>query len=155
MTDQTAGVGRSSPPARPSAPASRLARALYSHNPFYVISADLVFIGLRMSFDPSAKAFDTWALIASLAGYTLLLASTACLLVRYGKVWDDMRSVLLLVVMMFLAISATIDDVLIARPGVGLALAVGGLAFSIAGERGAVPGDAAGAARRSTGGRIT
>ena len=123
MTAQSSALHR-------PAPASRLVRALYTHNPFYVISADLVFIGLRMSFDPSAKAFDTWALIASLAGYTLLLATTACLLVRFGRVWDDMRSVLLLVVMMFLAISLTIDDVLILHPRTGLALAVGGLAFA-------------------------
>jgi hypothetical protein len=131
MSDQPMG-DRPTPdaPKRP-APASRLVRALYTHNPFYVISADLIFIGLRMSFDPTARDFDTWALISSLAGYTLLLATTACLMVRFGKVWDDMRSVLLLIVMMFLAISATIDDVLILRPRVGLALAVGGLAFSV------------------------
>jgi hypothetical protein len=47
-----------------------------------------VFIGLRSSFDPGAKVFDTWALILGLAGYTLLLATTACLMVRFGKVWD-------------------------------------------------------------------
>ena len=131
MTDQPVGLRPPSEPPRRPAPASRLVRALYTHNPFYVISADLVFIGLRMSFDPSAKAFDTWALISSLAAYTLLLATTACLLVRFGKVWDDMRSVLLLVVMMFLAISSTIDDVLILRPTVGLALSLGGLAFAL------------------------
>ena len=131
MTDRPMGLRPPFDPSRRPAPASRLVRALYTHNPFYVISADLVFIGLRMSFDPSAKSFDTWALISGLAGYTLLLATTACLLVRFGKVWDDMRSVLLLVVMMFLAISSTIDDVLIMRPGVGLALALGGLAFSL------------------------
>jgi hypothetical protein len=131
MMDQPVGLRPPSDPSRRPPPASRLVRALYTHNPFYVISADLVFIGLRMSFDPSAKAFDTWALISSLAGYTLLLATTACLLVRFGKVWDDMRSVLLLVVMMFLAISSTIDDVLILRPGVGISLAIGGLAFAL------------------------
>jgi hypothetical protein len=131
MTDQPVGLRPPSDPSRRPAPASRLVRALYTHNPFYVISADLVFIGLRMSFDPSAKSFDTWALIFGLAGYTLLLATTACLLVRFGKVWDDMRSVLLLVVMMFLAISATIDDVLIMRPKVGISLAMGGLAFAL------------------------
>jgi hypothetical protein len=125
---------------RPMAPGSRLVRALYTHNPFYVISADLIFIGLRMSFDPSAKDFDTWALISGLAGYTLLLATTACLLVRFGKVWDDMRSVLLLVVMMFLAISLTIDDVLILRPWLGLALAVGGLAFAVGVSEGLLRG---------------
>jgi hypothetical protein len=131
MTDQPMGDRPPSDAPRRPAPASRLVRALYTHNPFYVISADLIFIGLRMSFDPTVKDFDTWALISGLAGYTLLLATTACLLVRFGKVWDDMRSVLLLVVMMFLAISATIDDVLILRPRVGLALALGGLAFAL------------------------
>ena len=130
MTDQLPGSAAPTPPA-PRAAGPRLLRALYTHNPFYVISADLIFIGLRMSFDPTAKAFDTWALIAGLVGFTLLLAVTACLLVRFGRVWDDMRSVLLLVVMMFLAISTTIDDVLIPRPGVGLALAAGGLAFAV------------------------
>jgi hypothetical protein len=131
MTDQPPGLHAPSDPSRRPAPASRLVRALYTHNPFYVISADLIFIGLRMSFDPTARDFDTWALISGLAGYTLLLATTAALLVRFGRVWDDMRSVLLLVVMMFLAISSTIDDVLIRRPGVGLGLALGGLAFSV------------------------
>lgn len=130
MIDPTGIPGHSCRPPHRPAPASRLVRALVTHNPFYVISADLVFIGLRMSFDPAAKAFDTWGLIAGLAGFTLLLAATACLLVRYGRVWDDMRSVLLLVVLMFLAISATIDDVLILHPETGLALAVGGLAFA-------------------------
>ncbi|WP_435009723.1 hypothetical protein P12x_000971 [Tundrisphaera lichenicola] len=127
MTDQPQDDRSTSVPNR----SSRLVRALYTHNPFYVLSADLVFIGLRSSFDPQAKVFDTWALILGLAGYTLLLATTACLMVRFGKVWDDMRSVLLLVVMMFLAISATIDDVLIIRPGVGMACSIGGLAFAL------------------------
>ena len=136
MTDHSAG--RPSDPQK--RPASRLVRALYTHNPFYVISADLVFIGLRMSFDPSSKAFNTWALFSGLAGFTLLLASTACLLVRYGRVWDDMRSVLLLIVMMFLAISATTDDLLNTRPRVGLALAAGGLAFSLSLSEGLLRG---------------
>jgi hypothetical protein len=140
MTDPLNGLRPSSDPSRRPAPASRLVRALYTHNPFYVISADLVFIGLRMSFDPGAKSFDTWALISSLAGYTLLLAVTACLLVRYGKVWDDMRSVLLLIVMMFLAISSTSDDVLVLRPNVGLALALGGLAFAVVVSEGLLRG---------------
>jgi hypothetical protein len=130
--DRSSSAPTDQPPPRPRPTgAQRLVRALYTHNPFYVLSADLVFIGLRMSFEPQAKVFDTWALILGLAGYTLLLATTACLMVRFGRVWDDMRSVLLLVVMMFLAISATIDDVLILRPGVGLACSVGGLGFAV------------------------
>src|SRR4051794_18125323 len=35
---------------------------LYTSNPFYILSADLVFIGLRMSFDTSGRSFETGAL---------------------------------------------------------------------------------------------
>ena len=44
-------------------------------------------------------------------GYTLLLAVTACLLVRYVGVWDDVRTVMLLVVLMILATSVPFDEV--------------------------------------------
>lgn len=109
-----------------------LFRWLYTQNPFYIISADLVFLGLRGSFDPGARDFDTGALIAGLAGYTVLLAATACLLIRFGRVWDDVRSILLLVVMMFLAISVSFDEILVIKPKVGAACFAGGLVFAIA-----------------------
>ena len=83
-------------------------RFLCTSNPFYVISAGLFLAGLWISCDPE-KAEDTWALMAGLLGYTLLLAATAFLLIRFAKVWDDARTVLLLVVLMFLATSVTFD----------------------------------------------
>ena len=52
-------------------------------------------------------------MMLGMAGYTLLLAVTACLLVRFVGVWDDVRTVLLLVVLMFLATSVTFDEVLV------------------------------------------
>ena len=97
-------------------PARGLVRFLYSSNPFYILSADLVFVGLRLSFGPGGPAARTWALGFSLAGYTLLLATTACFLIRVGKLWDDLRSLLLLIVMMFLAIATSGDDTMAADP---------------------------------------
>src|ERR1041384_399229 len=94
-------------------------RWVCTNNPFYVLSAGLFLVGLRLSFGARALE-DVWALMGGLAGYTLLLALTACLLVRFGNVWDDVRTVLLLVVLMFLATSATIDQVLVLTPGRGL-----------------------------------
>ncbi len=91
-------------------PARGFVRFLYSSNPFYILSADLVFVGLRISFGPRGPAAYPWALGMSLAGYTLLLATTACFLIRVGKLWDDLRSLLLLIVMMFLAIATSGDD---------------------------------------------
>jgi hypothetical protein len=113
---------------------------LYTSNPFYVISADLVFIGLRLSLDTSGKTFATWALMVSLFGYILLLASTACLLIRYGRVWDDARTILLLVVAMFLALSVTFDETLAQRPGAGLVCYLGGLAFAVVVSEGLLRG---------------
>jgi hypothetical protein len=88
-------------------------RWISTNNPFYVLSAGLFLVGLWLSFGDPQKADDTYALMIGLAGYTLLLAGTAVLLIGFARVWDDARTVLLLVVLMFLATSVTFDHVLV------------------------------------------
>ncbi|APW61750.1 hypothetical protein [Paludisphaera borealis] len=127
-------------PARPQRARRSLLRRLYTSNPFYVISADLVFIGLRMSFDTSGRTFETGAFMIALLGYTLLLATTACVLMRLGEVWDDVRTILLLVVAMFLAISVTFDETLARNPRLGVLFYVGGLSFAVAVSEGMLRG---------------
>ena len=117
-----------------------LLRRIGTSNPFYVISALLVCLGLRLSFDPHARVFHTWALMGGMAGYTLLLAAMACVLVRLGNVWEDVRTVLLLVVLMFLATSVTFDDVLASDPAIGAACYVAGLLFAIGVSEGLLRG---------------
>lgn len=87
----------------------RLARLLYNHNPFYAISAGLVLYGLYASFSGNGQAFQTHAMIGGLMGFTLLLAFMAWLIVRLGSVWDDARTLLLLVALLFVAISVACD----------------------------------------------
>src|SRR4051794_32663857 len=140
MKDDPTNVAEAPAPQAPALRLPGLVFRLYTSNPFYVISADLVFVGLRMSFDTSGKTFGTWALMLGLAGYTLLLATTACVLIRRGKVWDDVRSVLLLVVMMFLAMSVTFDDALAGNPKLGAACYLGGLLFAVAVTEGVLRG---------------
>ena len=113
-------------------PARSLVRVLYTSNPFYILSADLVFAGLRISFGHGGPAAESWALAGSLAGYTLLLATTACVLIRLGRLWDDLRTLLLLIVMMFLAIAMSCDDTLTGNPGRGIQGCLVGLAFAVA-----------------------
>ena len=113
-------------------PARSLARFLYTSNPFYILSADLVFVGLRMSFGAGGPAAQSWALAMSLAGYTLLLATTACVLIRVGRLWDDLRSLLILVVMMFLAIAMSCDDTMAANSSQGALGYLGGFLFAAA-----------------------
>jgi hypothetical protein len=111
-----------------------------TNNPFYVLSAGLFLAGLWVSFGGQAEDVQTRALMSGLAGYTLLLAVTACLLVRFGNVWDDVRTVLLLVVLMFLATSVTFDEVLVLDPGRGSACYLGGLLFAVAVSEGLLRG---------------
>src|SRR5579884_2142851 len=122
----------SRPPAAPAPPAKApsLIRLVCTSNPFYALSAALFLAGLWLSFGAQAGEVETWALMSGLAGYTLLLAVTACLLVRFGNVWDDVRTVLLLVVLMFLATSVTFDDALVRRPGVGVICFLTGFALA-------------------------
>lgn len=129
MTQQ--GDVRSSAPALPGA-ARGFIRWICTNNPFYVLSAGLFLAGLKLSFGDPTLAEDTWAMMGGLAGYTLLLAGAACLLVRYAKVWDDVRTVLLLVVLMFLATSVTFDEVLVVTPWRGLVCGILGFAFAVA-----------------------
>ncbi len=115
----------------PDGGARRVVRWLCTSNPFYVLSAGLFLAGLRISFSPATKEVETWALVAGLASYTLLLAITAFLLVRFCRVWDDARTVLLLVVLMFLATSVTFDELLISNPDLGAGCYLGGLLFAV------------------------
>lgn len=109
----------------------RLIRRVCTSNPFYVLSAGLFLVGLRLSFGDQASDVDGLALLAGLAGYTFLLAAAALLLVRYGGAWDDVRTVLLLSVLMFLATSVTFDDRLGADPARAKWYYLGGLALAI------------------------
>jgi hypothetical protein len=111
--------------------AGGLLRWICTNNPFYVISAGLFLAGLRISFGAQAEAIETWALMGGLAGYTLLLAVTAFVLGRFARVWDDMRTVLLLVVLMFLATSVTFDEVLVMEPDRGIDCCLIGLGFAV------------------------
>ncbi len=112
--------------------AHHLLRFLWTSNPFYVISAGLFLVGMRLSFSARGSEIDSWVLSSGLAGYTLLLAAAALLLVRFARVWNDVRTVLLLVVLMFLATSVTFDELLVMEPERGRWFFIGGLVFSIA-----------------------
>ncbi len=131
----------SAPPLPSAAGGSRgLIGWVCTSNPFYVLSALLVCLGLWVSFGSQAVASQTWALLCGMAGYTLLLAVTACLLVRFVGVWDDVRTVLLLVVLMFLATSVTFDEVLARSPARGVACYLAGFGFAVAVSEGMLRG---------------
>lgn len=95
---------------------------LYVHNPFYLISAGLFVYGLKFLFRPetstilfqqgSVDYIEPWGLLASLAGVTILMTATAVLIVRLGKVWEDARSLILIVLLMLFAMTVSMDELL-------------------------------------------
>lgn len=124
-------VQSGSAPRELSGRSRRMMRRVCTSNPFYVLSALLVCLGLWVSFGAQTDTYQTWALLLGMVGYTLLLAMTACLLVRFIGIWDNVRTVLLLVVLMFLATSVTFDDVLARDSMRGINCYLGGLLFAV------------------------
>jgi hypothetical protein len=116
-------------------------RLHYNHNPFYLISTCLVLYGLQAAFHPRAgELIDPWALLAALSGYTLLSAVTAFLIVRLGKVWEDARSLLLILLFLFLALSVSFDEIVNTNPESGQALLLFGFCLSVGISEGLLSG---------------
>jgi hypothetical protein len=107
-------------------------RFLYNHNPFYVVSALLTLYGLHVSFADGLDPTQGWLLMRLLAGYALLLAAAAILIVRYGKVWEDARTLVLLVALLTIAMSASFDRVCLDNVRLGASFLLAGFIFSIA-----------------------
>lgn len=84
----------------------------YSANPFYVLGTLLVFTGLRISFNTDASQFPTELLLVFLLGFNGILATFAFVLIRWGQVWDDVRSLLLLIMLLLVGVSVTLDELL-------------------------------------------
>jgi hypothetical protein len=91
-----------------------MVKYLYIHNPFYAISAVLMLYAIRAAYEAlGSQASNCWLMTGGLAGYTLLLAAIGVWIVRWGKVWEDARSILLLLLLLFLAVSISADDLFV------------------------------------------
>lgn len=74
-------------------PRSSLVRWLYTHNPFYAISAALMLYAVRAGYgELEIGSINCWVMMGILAAYTLLLAGVGVCIVRLGRVWEE-RSV--------------------------------------------------------------
>jgi hypothetical protein len=109
-----------------------IVRLLYTQNPFYLIGTLLVLVGLQQSLGSTPGLETSRLLTGLLAGYTLLLAAIAAAIIGYGRVWDDARTILLVIVLMFFMLSASLDVQLNSSLDTGSLLLAAGLAFSIA-----------------------
>ncbi|MDX1970063.1 MAG: hypothetical protein SFV23_23015 [Planctomycetaceae bacterium] len=123
-------------PSLTPSPLHRIGRYLFNHNPFYPLSAVLVLLGLHSLFHDEYAAqnltqigFNNGILWGVLAGYATLMAATAVWLVRWGRVWDDARTILLTLVLLLAAISVNCDKPIVLHLPAATWFLVGGLAF--------------------------
>ncbi|MHC5053205.1 MAG: hypothetical protein ACYTKD_00640 [Planctomycetota bacterium] len=124
----------------PAEGAVALARFVYTHNPFYAVSACLVLYGLGAAFRPERDTYYGWILLGVLAGYTTLMAAAGVLIVRLGKVWEDARTIVLTVAALVLAISVSFDQMIIEQTAAGVTVLIAGLAFAVIISEGLVRG---------------
>lgn len=111
----------------------RLTKFLYNHNPFYLLSVSCMLHGtahwLRVE---GAIAASPWLLMGLIGGYIAALAFVGWLIVRLGKVWDDARSVLLMIPLLFVELSLAFDETLLRDAATGRLLLLVGLFGAIA-----------------------
>lgn len=106
------------------APASWLA----THNPFYFIGTFLFLFGIRRAYgEIDADSIDCVLVATTLTAFAASLGAFGVVLVRFGRVWDDARSIFLSILLVLLATSVVGDDLLMDGPAVGgpLVLACG------------------------------
>ena len=108
---------------------------LYTHNPFYAISAVLMLFAIRNAYGrQEIGSINCWVLLGVLGGYTTLMGFIGVLIVRWGKVWEDARSIFVVMLLLFLATSLSADDLFVKMEsaGGGLLLVAGGYLFAAA-----------------------
>jgi len=110
----------------------RFVRLLYSQNPFYVLSVCFMLHGTGLWFRDARGEFSPWPLMGLICGYVLMVAAAGFVIVRLWKVWNDARSIFLILLLLFVELSLTFDDVLVQQPATGRLLLMTGLLFSMA-----------------------
>lgn len=111
---------------------SWILRRICSQNPFYLLSVCFVLHGTARWFHTeTGAAFSPWPLLGLIAGYTILLAATGFVIVKFGHVWDDARSILLIILLMFVELSLIFDENLARDPATGRMLLLTCWAFAI------------------------
>ena len=108
-----------------------LLASVVNHNPFYLLSACSFLYALTLIFRTDDIWINTAVPLGLIAGYAVLMAFTAVFIVRLGGVWDDARSIVMIMVVLLCVLSVAIDQMLMEHLGWAVWVSVGGLSFAI------------------------
>ena len=114
-------------------PSPSLARFFYNHNPFYLISCFLVIYGLQDWAVASGGIHGgegvttaVW-MTGGMAAYTLLMTLTCVAVVRIGRIWEDARSLFMVVFISLVALSIGFDEICITHGNLAVRFAIASL----------------------------
>ena len=117
-----------------------MTKFLFTQNPFYLVSCGLVLCGLQLLFrDPvrmqsiSIASIEVAGVVlpSLLAAYAILMALTAVVIVRFGNVWEDARSIYIVIVIAILAISISFDEICVSLPEQSFVYGLIGYVFGV------------------------
>jgi hypothetical protein len=84
---------------------------LYNANPFYLISTFLILYAQTVIFNTSNLDLNTAISVGVIVVFTSLLACAAVLILRLGKVWNDLRSIALIITVLLFVLSVSLDRI--------------------------------------------
>jgi hypothetical protein len=97
--------------------ATHWARFLYTENPFYLISCFLILYGIQlMAVNRPTALSRAIVMSSSIAFYAVVMAITVIAVVRLAKVWQDARSIFLVVLIALAAYSSGFDETCVNDP---------------------------------------
>lgn len=100
-----------------------------TQNPFYLLSAACVLHSTGWSF-PGGNSIPAWSTCFLIVGYIILLAGCAFLVVRRWKLWDDARSILVVLFLLFLELALSLDQFAVSQPADGALAMFAGWIFA-------------------------
>lgn len=100
-------------------------------NPFYLLSAACVVHGTGLSIVNGGDGLAAEVLLALVGGYVLLMAVVAFVIVRLWRVWDDARSILLIVLLLLVELALIADGMLLTETARGARLLLIGLGVAV------------------------
>lgn len=110
----------------------RLRRRVSCPNPFYLLSAACFIHATGIPLQAEGHPLSPEGLLGLIAGYAAILAAIAFVIVRLWQVWDDARSIFMILLLLFLELALCADSTLQADPGRGARLLVVGLVVTAA-----------------------